>query len=144
MVIFSAGATRPSPLGIVKASEGPDMERYRYIDVERRGEAFCVRLRRPRLEETEIYQTADELIELCTGQGCRKLALSLGPEPPDCMYSVFLAKLITVQRALHERAGEMVLCEVPPVVKTIFDACRLDRQFLFVPDFPAALARWAN
>jgi anti-anti-sigma factor len=119
------------------------MERYRNIKVEHHGEVCCVRLRRPRLDEIEIYQTADELIDLCVRQGCRKLALSLGPEPPDCMYSVFLAKLIMIQRTLNEQGGEMVLCEVAPVVKTLFEACRLDNQFTFVPDFPAALARWA-
>jgi anti-anti-sigma factor len=118
------------------------MDRYRYVTVERQGDVYCVRLRRARLDEGEIYQLADELIDLCLVQGCRKLALSLGPEPPDCMYSVFLAKLITVQRTLHEHRGEMVLCEVGPAVRTIFEACRLDRQFRFAPDFATAVARW--
>ena len=120
------------------------MERYHFIRVDRRGDVFCVRLGRTRLDEAEIYQLADELIDLCVIQGCRKLALSLGPEPPDCMYSVFLAKLISVQRTLREHRGEMVLAEVGPVVQTIFEACRLDNQFHFVPDFAAAITRWAE
>jgi hypothetical protein len=120
------------------------MDPYRLITVERQGDVFCVRLRRPRLEEPEIYQFADEVLDLCTSQGCRRLALSLGPGRPDCMYSVFLSKLVTVQRRLHELGGEMVLCEVAPVVQTIFEAAKLDTQFLFVPDFAAALARWAG
>ena len=42
------------------------------------------RLKNTRIDETEIYQTGAELIDLCESEGCRKLALSLGPQPPDC------------------------------------------------------------
>jgi hypothetical protein len=121
------------------------MEKYRLIKVEEtHDDVRCVRLRKPRMEELEVYQMADELTDLVVKQGCRKMALSLGPEAPDCMYSVFLAKLIMVQRNLHERGGEMLLCEVGPVTQTIFQACRLDAQFHFVTDFTAALARWGG
>ncbi len=120
------------------------MDRCRHITVERRGEVFCVRLRRPRLNEPDMYQFADEVIELVSRDGCRRLALSLGPEPLDCMYSVFLAKLITIQRKLREYDGEMVLCEVPSMVMPIFEATKLDTQFHFVPDFAAATSRWAH
>jgi hypothetical protein len=115
------------------------MDNLRYIRVTRHGDVFCVRLRDPRLEENEIYQLAEELLDLCRVHGCRKLALSLGPEPPDCLYSVFLAKLITVQRVLNENDGQLVLVEVSPVARSVFEACLLDRQFTFLPDFPAAL-----
>jgi hypothetical protein len=120
------------------------MDRYRHITVERHGDVFCVRLRRPRLTEPEMYQLADEVLDLFGREGCRRLALSLGPQPPDCMYSVFLAKLITIQRKLRSLDGEMVLCEVAPLVMPIFEATKLASQFQFVPDFDAAIARWAN
>jgi hypothetical protein len=120
------------------------MDRYRHITVERRGDVFCVRLRRARLAEAELYRFADEVVELIAREGCQQLALSLGPEPPDCMYSVFLAKLIMIQRRLREQDGEMVLCEVPSVVMPIFEASKLATQFHFVPDFEAAVSRWAN
>jgi anti-anti-sigma factor len=120
------------------------MDRYRHITVERQGDVFCVRLRRPRLNESEMYLFADEILSLFNNEDCRRLALSLGPQPPDCMYSVFLAKLITIQRKLRSLDGEMVLCEVAPVVMPIFEATKLDSQFHFVPDFDAAVARWAN
>jgi hypothetical protein len=116
----------------------------RYIDVERRGDAFCVRLRQHRLEERQIHEVTRELLALVTDEGCRKLALSLGPQPPECLYSVFLAKLITVQRVLGGLGGALVLCEVAPEVRAIFEACSLDHQFPFVPDFDAAVAHWAN
>lgn len=116
---------------------------YRLIDVQRRGEVWCVRLRRPRLEETEIYELANELLRLVS-DGCRKLALALGPNGPDCIYSVFLAKMMTVQRVLGEQGGSLVLCEVSPVTRTVFAASQLDKQFHFLPDFDAAVAHFAR
>jgi hypothetical protein len=112
---------------------------YRFIAAERRGDVWCVRLRCARLEETEVYELANELLGL-VHDGCRKLALGLGPAAPDCIYSVFLAKLMTVQRVLGEQGGAMVLCEVSPVTRTVFEASRLDDQFRFLPDFDAAVA----
>src|SRR5262245_12923487 len=112
----------------------------RHSVLERRGDVFCVRLRKPRLEETAIHEFAAELLGLVTEDGCRKLVLSLGPEPPQCLYSIFLAKLITVQRRLGEHNGALRLCEVHPDVHALFEACKLDKYFRFVPDVETAVA----
>ena len=117
---------------------------YRHIKVETRGGVFCVRLRNPRMDENAIFQLGEELVALAKQDGCRRLALSLGPVPPDCLYSVFLAKLVMVQRVHNENGGEMVLCDITPLVKSIFDVTHLDRKFTFVPDFDAAVARWSG
>jgi hypothetical protein len=117
---------------------------YCHIDIDRRGEVFCVRLRQTRLDEPMIYELAADLRGLVADAGCRKMALSLGPESPECLYSVFLAKLISLQRILREHDGELVLCHVQPAVRTIFEACCLDRLFHFLPDFEAAIAYWAK
>jgi hypothetical protein len=116
---------------------------YRFIDVQRRGDVWCVRLRRTRMEEPDVYELANELLAL-VNDGCRRLALALGPDEPDCIYSVFLAKLMTVQRVLGEQGGSMVLCQVSPVTRTVFEACRLDEQFRFLPDFDGAVAHFAR
>jgi hypothetical protein len=116
----------------------------RFIEVERRGDVFCVRLRRPRLEEPELGELAEELLHLVRDEGCRKLALSLGPRPPEFLYSIFLAKLISLQRNLRERDGELVICQAGPEVRSIFEACCLDTLFLFLPDFEAAVAHWQS
>jgi anti-anti-sigma factor len=121
--------------------EGRDMTHpYRHIEVERRGEVFCVRLRHTRLDEQGVYELFGELNGLVTDEGCRQLALSLGPESPECLYSVFLAKLIALQRLLQETGGELVLCHVQPAVRTIFQACRLEQLFRFQPDFESVAA----
>lgn len=117
---------------------------HRLIHVEQRGDVFCVNLLQTRLDEPMIHELSDELRELVARGGCRRMALSLGPESPECLYSVFLAKLITLQRVLREHDGELVLCHVRPAVRDIFEACCLDRMFTFLPDFEAALAHWTT
>ncbi|HWG45413.1 MAG TPA: STAS domain-containing protein [Gemmataceae bacterium] len=114
---------------------------YRHIEVEQRREVFCVRLRHPRMDESAICELAGELRGLVTDEGCRKMALSFGPQSPECLYSVFLTKLISLQRMLREHDGELVLCHVQPVVRDIFAACCLDRLFQFLPDFEAAVSQ---
>src|SRR4051794_32164610 len=111
----------------------------RLITVTRQGDVFCVRLAHARLEENEIALVGDELIDLCTHEGCRKLALSLGPETPYCLYSVFLARLVSVRNAVQKEGGQMVLCDVGPNAYGAFEACMLHREFTFVKDFAAAL-----
>lgn len=115
---------------------------YRHIEVEMRGDAFCVRLLQTRLNEPVLYELASELRGLVVDGGCREMALSLGPKPPECLYSVFLAKLISLQRLLSERGGGLILCHASPVVHEIFAACCLDRLFHFLPDFEAAVVHW--
>jgi hypothetical protein len=119
------------------------MDQYRLIKIDRRGDVFCVRLRDTRLEEAAIQEFGDEILDLCNIDGCRKLALSLGPAPPDCLYSVFLAKLISIRNALRKLDGELVLCEVAPIAYSVFEACLLHREFVFVPNFDAAVAYFA-
>jgi hypothetical protein len=120
------------------------MERpYQHIEVQRHGDVYYVRLRARRMTETEILETADELVSLIIDGGCRKLALSLGPEAPECMYSIFLAKLIMVRRRLKECGGSMKICEAPPDVVNLFEACHLKEYFDFIPDRQTALAALA-
>ena len=111
-----------------------------HLLVERRGDILCARLRSSRLVEMEILDTAQELVDLVRAEKCRGVALSLGPKSPECLYSVFLAKLYWVQRVLGELGAGLILCEVDPAVHAIFEACKLDDQFRFVADFDAAVA----
>jgi hypothetical protein len=96
------------------------------------------------LDEPTIHEATGELRSLVIEEGCRKMALSLGPESPECLYSVFLARLIALQRVLREHQGELVLCHVQPAVRDIFAACCLDRLFDFAPDFDAAIVYWSK
>jgi hypothetical protein len=116
------------------------MERpYQYIEVERHDDVFCVRLRVRRLLENELLEMADELVSLIIDGGCRKLALALGPTAPECMYSVFLAKLIMVRRRLKECGGALRIYGASPDVIGLFEACHLKEFFEFLPDKQAAI-----
>jgi hypothetical protein len=112
---------------------------FQYIKVDRQGDVFCVRLRQRRFEESEVYQLSEELLSLVSEQNCRRMALSLGPEEPECLYSVLLAKLITLRRRLLESGGELRICDASPAVREAFEACQLKEYFDFTPDMQGAV-----
>jgi anti-anti-sigma factor len=107
---------------------------YRYIEVERHDDTCHVRLCYRHLAEAQLYELFAELQGLVKDEGCRRLALSLANDP-EFLYSVFLAKLISLQRVVTENGGEMRLCHVSPHVYSIFEACKLDGLFHFAADF---------
>jgi anti-anti-sigma factor len=110
------------------------------LDLNYEDDVVCARIRKRRIDETELQSIGDDLIGLVEKQGCRKLILSLGPEAIECLYSVFIAKLVGLHRRVEERGGAMILCDVAPEVMAIFTACRLQDFFEFLPDREAALA----
>ncbi len=116
----------------------------RHIVVERKGDICFVRLRRPRMNEADILEMADEVIDLIKGQGCRKMTLSLGPGQLECLYSVFLAKLVMIRRIMIEAGGALKLCDATPETIGVFEACHLKELFDFVPDQATAVATFAE
>ena len=117
------------------------MNAYSYLLVESFGDVACARLVRTRLEEMEILEMGDELVHLAQHG---KVILLLGPERPDFLYSVFLAKLISVRNTARRQGGELVLCQVNPITFSVFEACHLDRAFVFRPTLDEALGFWQN
>ncbi len=116
------------------------MERpYKHLIVERQGEVWCARLVAPRIAEDQLEELGDEFAQL-VNDGCYKLVLSLGPHGPECLYSVFLAKLVTLHRRLQANSGALRLAEVGPEARDIFAACHLDQLFHFAPTTAAAVA----
>ena len=114
------------------------------ITVEPRGDVACVRLRSHQLDEPEVLALAEELLSLISDDSCRKMVLSLGPGQVDCLYSVFLAKLVTLQRKLHEHGGALKIVEASPDTLNIFRACKLLDWFDFVGDRATAVAALAQ
>ena len=113
---------------------------YRIIAVNRTEDVFCVRLKHAHLQEPEVHEMAEELVSLMENEGCRKLVLSLGPEAPNLIYSVFVGKLLMVRRRLQEQGGALKLCSASPAVESVFDVLRLTQYFDFYPDQAAAVA----
>ncbi|MFL5340257.1 MAG: hypothetical protein ACJ8F7_08890 [Gemmataceae bacterium] len=104
------------------------------IDVDQRGDVFCVRLRYPKMSELELHELGEELGRLVTEDGCRKLCLALGYDQLDCLYSVFIGQLIGVRRLLVEHGGRMKLCEVGPASLGVLKTCKLVELFDIHPD----------
>ncbi len=115
----------------------------RLTAVEQHGDVACVSLTRYTLNEPDVLQMADEVVELIDG-GCRKLVFRLGPGALQCLFSVFLAKLVMFQRVLRERGGAMKISDVTPEVRGVFEACRLHQHFDFADDMDGALEAFAR
>jgi anti-anti-sigma factor len=113
---------------------------YRTIAVEHADDVFCVHLKHTQMQEPEVHELAEDLVGLIEDEGCRKLVLSLGPEPPNLIYSVFVGKLLMVRRRLQEEGGALKLCGASPAVASVFDALHLTHYFDFYPDRSAAVA----
>jgi anti-sigma B factor antagonist len=127
----------------VHSPQGGAMHRsYQQLEYHQQDDVFCVRLKK-NLGEAELEQLSDELGRLIDEAGCRKMIISLGPGDLVCLYSVFLAKLITLQRRLEAVGGALVLTDLSPNTQEVFRATGLDRHFCFAPDQDSALRRLA-
>ena len=80
-----------------------------------------------------------ELGRLISEENCRKMALLLGPEEPECLISVFLAKMINLQRRLESLGGAFALAEVSDYTRNIFRVAGIERFFHFYADQAAAV-----
>src|SRR5262245_4242481 len=112
---------------------------FEQIDVDRRGVVHCVRLKHKRMNETELLQLGEELGQLVAEDNCRRLALGLGHDQLDCLYSMFLGKLVATRRLMLEQGGHMHLAEVGPASLGVLKTCRLTELFEVHPDMDAAV-----
>ena len=116
---------------------------YQHVNFRQEGGVFCVRIKNKYTPEEALEQLGGELARLIDEEGCRKMVLSLGPGDFECLYSVFLAKLINLQRRLESFGGALVLAGVSENTQDVFRATGLERYFKFYPDEDAALKELA-
>jgi anti-anti-sigma factor len=110
-----------------------------HLAVDRQDHVFCVRLKNQRFMEDGVEEVGAELARLIDEQGCRKMVLNLGPGDLQCLFSVFLAKLVNLQRRLESHGGAMVLAQTSESTQDIFRATGLEKYFKFYPDEPSAV-----
>jgi anti-anti-sigma factor len=115
-------------------------EPYRQLEVEHVADVVCVRLRHARLDLGSLDELILEMDRLVDETACRKMVISLGPEEPECMYSLFLAKLVSLQKRLQMAGGSLTIAEASEDVQKIFEVCRLKSLFDFKPSRNEALA----
>ena len=80
-----------------------------------------------------------ELARLVDEENCRKMVLNLGPEEPECLISVFLAKIINLQRRLESSGGAFALAQVSDYTRSIFRVAGIEKFFHFYADQTAAV-----
>ncbi len=113
---------------------------YRYIRVERQPAIFCVRLKQLTLTDLELEDLGAEIARLVDEENCRKLVLVLGPEEPKCLYSVFLAKLVNLQKRLENDGGALALAQLNDTSRAILESAGLEKFFRTFPDAASACA----
>jgi anti-anti-sigma factor len=112
---------------------------YQQLETTRQGEVVCVSIRPQRLLEDGVEELGAEMARLIDEDGCRKIVLNVGPGDLDCLYSMFLAKLVNLQRRLEAVGGRMALAQASENTREVFRATGLERHFKFFPDEPAAV-----
>jgi len=117
---------------------------FEQLDVDRHGSVFCVRMKKRRLTEADQLRFGEELAQLIAEDDCRRLALSLGDDQLDCLYSMFLGKLVATRRLILESGGHMHLAEVGPASLGVLRTCRLTDLFEIHADMDSAATALAQ
>jgi anti-anti-sigma regulatory factor len=112
---------------------------YQFISYAIKHDVFCVALQQPSLQDHQLEEFGAELARLVDEQNCRKMVLVLGPEEPECLYSVLLARLINLQRRLESAGGQLVLAHASDKVRQVFRTAGIEKFFPFFPDQQSAL-----
>lgn len=109
------------------------------LDVERKGNVFCVRLLHTRIEDEQIEDLGAELGRLIDEENARKVVFNLGPGDLDCLISVFLAKLVALERRLRDHGGALALAHLSPDTREVFRIAGIEKFFHFYPDQQSAV-----
>jgi hypothetical protein len=112
---------------------------FEQISVDRRGKVHCIRLKKRRFSEADLFDLGEELAQLISEDNCRRMALGLGYDQLDCLYSMFLGKLVATRRLIMEQDGHLHLTEVGPASLGVLQTCRLTDLFEVHPDMDAAV-----
>jgi hypothetical protein len=112
---------------------------YQFIAFVRKDNVFCVRFQQLIVPDHQLDDLSAELGRLIDEENARWMILNLGPEEPDCLLSVFLAKLINLQRRLESIDGSLSLAHVSEHTRLIFRLAGIEKLFQFYEDEGDAL-----
>lgn len=112
---------------------------FKQINFERRGDVHCVCLLNSQFDEGGLEELSTEVGRLIDEHGCRKMVMTFASGDPLCLYSVFLAKLVNLQRRLAAEGGTLALAGLSDNGQHIFEAAGLHKFFSFYADVDAAV-----
>ena len=117
---------------------------YKYFGVEGHGRTCVVRLLPIRYDEAALDPMGAELARLLDVEGFRNIVLSLGPDDPDCLQSVFLAKLLNLKKRLEQAGGVLLLTDLSDHTRHILQVVGLEKHFRCCESVEAALKSLAT
>src|SRR5215472_11443934 len=112
--------------------------RRRRLEVEDLGDVTVVSFTdRKILDEQNIQIIGDQLFSLVDESGRKKLLLNFGNV--EYMSSAALGKLITLNKKVQSSGGRLVLCNIDPQIREVFEITKLDKLFVIRGDEQEAL-----
>ena len=112
--------------------------RRRRLELEDIGDVTVVNfVDRKILDEQNIQIIGEQLFSLVDEEGLRKLLLNFGNV--EYLSSAALGKLITLNKKLQAAGGRLVLCNIDPQIKEVFEITKLNKLFTIHEEEQAAL-----
>jgi len=112
--------------------------RRRRLEVEDLGDVTVVSFTdRKILDEQNIQVIGEQLFSLVDESGRKKLLLNFGNV--EYMSSAALGKLITLNKKVQAAGGRLVLCNIDPQIREVFEITKLDKLFVIRNDEQEAL-----
>jgi anti-sigma B factor antagonist len=90
-------------------------------------------------DERTVRDVADQIAAALPNDGS-PIRLVIDFAGVDLVSSSLLSKLILLQRRIDASGGKLRLCEMSPVIQSVFRTSNLDRLFVIERDQTAALA----
>src|SRR5438128_1633205 len=84
------------------------------------------------LDEQNIQLIGEQLFNLVDESGRKKLLLNFGNV--EYMSSAALGKLITLNKKVQAAGGKLVLCNIDPQIREVFEITKLDKLFVIRGD----------
>lgn len=109
------------------------------LEVSEVGDVTVVSFRDQRiLEDLAIQEIGLEFTELVQSQGRTKIVLNFSAVA--FMSSAALGKLISFNKLIKGKEGVLVMCDIRPEIREVFEITRLDRLFTIKESEKEALA----
>ena len=110
----------------------------RRLEVEKMGDVTIVCLSdRKILVEEHIQVIAEQLLNLVKEMGEKKLLLNF--RNVEYMSSAVLGMLVTLNKKIQAAGGNLVLCNIDPQIREVFEITKLDKFFNIQKEEQAAL-----
>src|SRR6266581_5234347 len=89
------------------------------------------------LDEQNIQVIGEQLFSLVDELGRRKLLLNFGNV--EYLSSAALGKFITLNKKVQAAGGRLILCNIDPQIREVFEITKLDKLFVIKGDEQEAL-----